>query len=422
MNTTATTEDRVPTLGHLAGVVLEGLFGDHTIEFQTPRGGPTLLFGRNGTGKSTVLRLIDDVAHIRWAKVLAQPFEKLTLSFRAGEQLSVSKQHGQLTVALRDKSWIATQEQIRDAASKLQLRHRRAIEAGHVAPRVLQGSLFSPRDLDAGSQWMLGIPELFPVFLIEDQRLIATPLEAWRARPGLRRESGDPQAAVTGFADELRTEIQQALGAYAARSQELDRRFPGRIAQAVEAEQSEVQATASVEDLRELLSNVERERALLHRVGLLGTEEGPIAFDPGRLERARLRPVIETFAQDTLQKFEVLRELRERLELFQTFLNQHYQGKSVRTSRENGFELQLEDGKELRPDQLSSGEQQMLALAFRILFRSEPGTLILIDEPELSLHVLWQSTLIDDLDAMGRARDVTFLLATVDLRKSTISW
>jgi predicted ATPase len=66
----------------------------------------------------------------------------------------------------------------------------------------------------------------------------------------------------------------------------------------------------------------------------------------------------------------------------------------------------------LRANQLSSGEQQILALAFRILFRSQPGTLILIDEPELSLHVLWQATLIDDLSEMGRIRDVTFLLAT----------
>jgi hypothetical protein len=213
---------------------------------------------------------------------------------------------------------------------------------------------------------------------------------------------------VSAFTRELHNEIQQALGLYASRSQELDRRFPGRVAEAVEAEQD----ATSPEQLRRLLHEVEQERGLLHQVGLLGSEEGPIPFDPGRLETARLRPVIQTFAQDTLEKFEVLRELRGRLELFQRFLNQHYQGKSVRTSREAGFQISLEDGQRLRPDQLSSGEQQILALAFRILFRSNPGTLILIDEPELSLHVLWQSTLIEDLAAMGRARDVTFLLAT----------
>jgi ABC-type transport system involved in cytochrome c biogenesis ATPase subunit len=398
-------QDETPKLGHLAGVLLEGLFGDRRIEFDTPLEGPTLLYGRNGTGKSTVLRLIDDIAHVRWAKVLTQPFERITLSFRTSDNLSDSRETGQLAVRLADKTWIATSEQIRDASKRSELRRRRAIETGHLVPRRLQSRLFDLRDLDEPSRWMLTIPELFPVFFIEEQRLIAKRPDQWRPRPD---EPGDPEAAVSAFTRELRNEIQQALGFYASRSQELDRRFPGRVAQAVEAEQD----AASPEELRQLLNEVEQERRILHQVGLLGSEEGPIPFDPGRLETARLRPVIQTFAEDTLRKFEVLRELRGRLELFQRFLNQHYQGKSVRTSREAGFQIELDDGQPLRPDQLSSGEQQILALAFRILFRSDPGTLILIDEPELSLHVLWQSTLIEDLAAMGRARDVTFLLAT----------
>jgi ABC-type transport system involved in cytochrome c biogenesis ATPase subunit len=399
------TPDQTPKLGHLARVVLDGLFGDRRIEFETPSEGPTLLYGRNGTGKSTVLRLIDDIAHVRWTKVLPQPFERITLTFRTGEVLTVSREARQLAVTLADKQWIATSEQIREAGKRLELRRRRAIESGQMLSRSLQSRLFDPRDLDEPSQWMLTIPELFPVFFIEEQRLIAKAPDLWRQRVG---DPGDPQAAVSAFTRELHNEIQQALGLYASRSQELDRRFPGRVAEAVEAEQD----ATSPEQLRRLLHEVEQERGLLHQVGLLGSEEGPIPFDPGRLETARLRPVIQTFAQDTLEKFEVLRELRGRLELFQRFLNQHYQGKSVRTSREAGFQISLEDGQRLRPDQLSSGEQQILALAFRILFRSNPGTLILIDEPELSLHVLWQSTLIEDLAAMGRARDVTFLLAT----------
>jgi ABC-type thiamine transport system ATPase subunit len=168
----------------------------------------------------------------------------------------------------------------------------------------------------------------------------------------------------------------------------------------------------SLTDLRSLLEEVQRQRRLLQEVGLLGREDEPIEFDERRLETPQLRPVIQTFAEDTLRKFGVLRDIRTRLELFTSFLNQHYQGKSVVTSRDDGFVINLDNGDTLRPNRLSSGEQQMLALAFRILFRSQPGTLILIDEPELSLHVLWQTTLIDDLSAMGRARDVTFMLAT----------
>jgi ABC-type branched-subunit amino acid transport system ATPase component len=405
--TDATTSAPPTALGHLAYCGIEGLFGSRDLAFDTAFDGPTLLYGSNGAGKSTVLRLIDDVAHARWNTVLERPFAKITLGFRNGGRLAVSKDANGLVVVLNDTTWAVSHDQIREARRKLEFRRQRAAETGRAMPAHRQAALFDEDELDEDSQWVLKIPSLFPVFLIEDQRLVAAP----NALRGPNRPAG-LQAAVSRFAADLRAEIEQALGAYAAQSQTLDRLFPMKIARAVEADESAEDTSASSIDLRASLDEVQRERSQLQAVGLLGREEGPVEFDAARLEAARLRPVIQTFAEDTLAKFSVLRDLRIRLQLFSTFLNQHYQGKTVETSRERGFVIRLDDGDLLQASQLSSGEQQMLALAFRILFRSQPGTLILIDEPELSLHVVWQSTLIEDLVAMGHARDVTFLLAT----------
>ena len=58
------------------------------------------------------------------------------------------------------------------------------------------------------------------------------------------------------------------------------------------------------------------------------------------------------------------------------------------------------------------GEQQMLVLAYQLLFETTPGTLLLIDEPEISLHVAWQNRFVEDITEMGRGRDIQFLLAT----------
>ena len=74
--------------------------------------------------------------------------------------------------------------------------------------------------------------------------------------------------------------------------------------------------------------------------------------------------------------------------------------------------FRLTDNEEITAGQLSSGEQQMMVLAYEILFRAKPGTLIIVDEPEISLHVLWQDSLIDDFAAMGHASQMQFLLAT----------
>jgi ABC-type glutathione transport system ATPase component len=82
----------------------------------------------------------------------------------------------------------------------------------------------------------------------------------------------------------------------------------------------------------------------------------------------------------------------------------------------NGFVVEVETDREMQqmvgPSQLSSGEQQILVLAYEVLFRPEPETLVLIDEPELSLHVLRQDSFVDDLTRMGSARNLQFMLAT----------
>ena len=122
--------------------------------------------------------------------------------------------------------------------------------------------------------------------------------------------------------------------------------------------------------------------------------------------------MIEIFAKNTLRKFDVLEGTRQQLELLRTFLNNHYRGKSAVFDRDNGLGFRLEDGASLSPHQLSSGEQQMFVLAYQLLFVARRGTLLLIDEPEISLHVGWQNTFVDDIAHLGQGRGLAFLLAT----------
>lgn len=49
------------------------------------------------------------------------------------------------------------------------------------------------------------------------------------------------------------------------------------------------------------------------------------------------------------------------------------------------------------PKDLSSGEQHELVLFFDLIFGQSEGRLILIDEPEISLHIAWQKRFIPDI-------------------------
>lgn len=63
-------------------------------------------------------------------------------------------------------------------------------------------------------------------------------------------------------------------------------------------------------------------------------------------------------------------------------------------------------------DQLSSGEKQMLIQVFELLFRAESGTLVMIDEPELSLHMMWQMNYLKNLSQIVQLRGFQCIVAT----------
>jgi predicted ATP-binding protein involved in virulence len=86
--------------------------------------------------------------------------------------------------------------------------------------------------------------------------------------------------------------------------------------------------------------------------------------------------------------------------------------KTLRIDRENGFKITSANGTDVPLDRLSSGEQHQLILIFDLLFEVTGNSLILIDEPELSLHVAWQKAFIDSLSRMIALNAFDVILAT----------
>lgn len=90
-----------------------------------------------------------------------------------------------------------------------------------------------------------------------------------------------------------------------------------------------------------------------------------------------------------------------------------FEGKSfVGVSEDNRVVFRTEDGVEFDFDQLSSGEQAILAL-FGAMIRSELRHCVyLIDEPEQHLHPKWQRVLPEILKDQAARLDSQFILAT----------
>lgn len=104
-----------------------------------------------------------------------------------------------------------------------------------------------------------------------------------------------------------------------------------------------------------------------------------------------------------------------RLEIFKGVIERcDFANKYMEVDRRFGIRFVSKDELEtkLLLDDLSSGEKHMIIQAYEILFSAQSGTLVMIDEPELSLHMMWQMNYLKNLSEMIEARDFQCIVAT----------
>ena len=119
------------------------------------------------------------------------------------------------------------------------------------------------------------------------------------------------------------------------------------------------------------------------------------------------------YIDDIQKKLAVFSGFLDKLKIFTEILNERrFNFKRIDISKDEGFKFSTEHGKSLALGDLSSGEQQEVVLLYELLFKVNPGTLVLIDEPELSLHVGWQKQFLDDLFKINKLQKIDVIIAT----------
>ena len=118
------------------------------------------------------------------------------------------------------------------------------------------------------------------------------------------------------------------------------------------------------------------------------------------------------YVNDTAQKLKVLEGLASHVRLLLDSLNSKFRHKEVRVDRNEGLVVAGKNNDLLPLDSLSSGEQHELILHYDLLFRVPPNTVVLLDEPELSLHIAWQRSFLSDLMDIVQLSRFDALVAT----------
>ena len=107
-----------------------------------------------------------------------------------------------------------------------------------------------------------------------------------------------------------------------------------------------------------------------------------------------------------------LENLYRRLSLFKKIFDERNRitGKKIEFGKQ-GISL-ISNGKELSLETLSSGEKHDFIMFYNLIFNIKDHGLVLVDEPEISLHIEWQESYLDILIEICELNDLQAIVAT----------
>lgn len=148
------------------------------------------------------------------------------------------------------------------------------------------------------------------------------------------------------------------------------------------------------EDLSSTFSDMMDERPMSHLDKKLFDIMESYSYYIGKLANIIEKKVLQD--EDIDKHF--LEEVYRQKNLFGEIINSMFQDSGKRMDLSNPKpEFYTEKGKKLSIYDLSSGEKQALYIFLKVLVQNKKDYILLMDEPEISLHVDWQQKLIDNI-------------------------
>ncbi|WP_332769054.1 AAA family ATPase [Pseudomonas koreensis] len=435
---------------------IENLYGlyNHQVNFDHPEG-ISILHGPNGVGKTAVLKCISYIFSSNFDELVKIPFDKvnitlsnalriLAIQLRQGSSGGGGKEamySGKLEVIIFSNEKPVARHTFNTAAQKrLDLARLYGTVSSATASTAIEtyrsyieqknfqeGGSVSEESEDhvitedgvfllgggknkkrSGSKSVKDVLNAFPVHFVETNRLYRSTTE-----PNPNIAIGVIGAKVSRMtptvqecARDLVVHINSALKSYGANAQKLDQSFPHRFI-------SESQPSMNIEELKDKFGETVTKLKDLRAIGLLEADsvqpfdiKSLDSVDSSKLE------IMSLFVRDSQLKLKVFDSLLARVQLLLGSMEKKFRNKRVLLSKARGLYVKLDSGDELPLESLSSGEQHELVLMYELLFKVSAGTLVLIDEPELSLHVSWQKAFLPELISVAKEVGFSAVVAT----------
>ena len=403
----------------LTKIRIEKLFDIFDYDIELKAEGVTILTGPNGYGKTTVLKIMDALASQNSFFFVALLFQKITLCLSDGNTIVLRKiDKDEVEVVVNKDKPFRWNEKSLNKIIEAQFPQFRQIDEKRWLDRrtdeivsrdaLLQsvGSEFP--DLVEQfkiSDWTKSL-EIPRVYFIREQRLLRpVAYDRERVRHGQSRYEFDESISgfkntIEEYAKQLREKIKETLAKSSQITQELDSSFPRRLFD-------------QKDDISEDEFKLRFDKVKEIQKSLSEYEISDIKEDTHPTYKTENAKALHVYINDAEKKLAVFSELLGKLKAFTNILNERrFTFKRIAISKGDGFKFATAQDKPLALGDLSSGEQQEVVLLYELLFKVMQGTLVLIDEPELSLHVVWQKQFLDDIFNIIALQKINIIIAT----------
>ncbi len=411
----------------ISDINIQELHGLYNYNIQFPEAQKVyIITGPNGYGKTTILKIIKHVLECKFWYFFFLKFKRIQLNFRNGRYIIIEK----LTNEEKDSEEISevvnTKEKViiglyisgkKTPIETLVLgtNYGARLIRKYGSPRFMsRDTFYEDFDLEEilereyqtnDDSYLIENGKNIQIFLqeqhclyIQEQRLLSNTLGIPRNLYEKRWSRNIPEINI--IAQKLKELFTEKQKEFITKSQEIDATFIKRLI-------DNTQKVYCSQEFNDKLNKLKGKIDNFRKYGLTPKINIPDGYQP------ELQNVLSLYIDDMEAKMSVFDEYYNQLATFDHIISsKSLSNKRIVLNDKEGIKLINDNEEEVPLNKLSSGEQNLIILYFKLIFSLPKNALLLIDEPENSLHAAWLTKMLNDYQEMAKKLQCQIIIAT----------
>jgi predicted ATP-dependent endonuclease of OLD family len=170
------------------------------------------------------------------------------------------------------------------------------------------------------------------------------------------------------------------------------------------------------EDIIKKLNDIETRNNSYKKYGLTPKFNASVLEDQVRKARGvkltNVKRILIPYLDSFEAKLNAMQEVQNRISSLVETINSFLVDKHLTFDIRRGFKIISKSTEKLKPEMLSSGERHLLLLFCNTITALDRRCVFIIDEPEISLNMVWQRSLVDSLLNCSKDSPIQYIFAS----------